>query len=351
MSLIYLLFVALLLSVYIIGYLKTRKVDDIPVKKLDLQQISVIIPYRDEAQEIPHLLHSIQQQSKFPLEIIFVNDHSTDGSELLVFASSLAEITQKIDLPATETGKKAAIRAGIELAKGSFILTWDADILLPQTYFEALQKQNESDLLILPVRMNGKQWYAPFFELDYAYLPNLQFALSGFGQYFVCSGANLLFRKESYLNYNENTTKASGDDVFLLRSMKQSGQKISLSVDKNLQVETGLPKSFLAVLHQRLRWIGKTNAVGDPLGFYLGLIALVYHFFPLIWMVIFPSEWYVLGLKIVIDSILFFSFLKQQGSLNRWSFVPFFSAFYPFYMLVIMILLPWFKPQWKGRVV
>lgn len=348
---VYSLFSISLLGLYFLGRLRISKKNRVGTN-INPKQISVVVPYRNEAENLPKLLSCIGQMKSLTLEIIFVNDHSTDDGAALLPEKINETPVFSIHLTTETSGKKAAIRAGVERASGDYILTWDADITISSCYFEAISELEEADLLILPVSMRGTSWYASFFELDYAYLPNLQTALAGFDRYFVCSGANLLFSKTAYLNFNKaewDAKSVSGDDIFLLRGMKLNGQKIGIATSKKLLAETALPSSFSAVLHQRLRWIGKTNAVGDKLSGIIGILGIIYHFTPWILLIFCPFSIYLIGAKALIDSFLFFPYLRAQGNLNRLWFVPFFSLIYPFYMLFVLFLLPWFKPKWKGR--
>ncbi|HEY4789172.1 MAG TPA: glycosyltransferase, partial [Bacteroidales bacterium] len=89
---------------------------------------SIIVPVRDEEENIKLLLDDLTSQN-YPLEqfeIILVDDHSSDNSVQL--AKEYPASNLKIQtLPTDSNGKKAALRLGIQEAKGELIITTDAD--------------------------------------------------------------------------------------------------------------------------------------------------------------------------------------------------------------------------------
>jgi 4,4'-diaponeurosporenoate glycosyltransferase len=92
--------------------------------------LSVIIPARNEEHNLPRLLHSINAQSVRPLEVIVVDDASTDRT---------AEVAEKLGatviasqpLPEEWRGKTWACQQGANFANGDILLFIDAD-----TWFE-----------------------------------------------------------------------------------------------------------------------------------------------------------------------------------------------------------------------
>ena len=92
--------------------------------------LSVIIPARNEAHNLPTLLHSINTQSFLPLEVIVVNDASTDRTAEL--ADQLGAIVIASEpLPDGWRGKTWACQQGANAACGDLLLFVDAD-----TWFE-----------------------------------------------------------------------------------------------------------------------------------------------------------------------------------------------------------------------
>lgn len=93
--------------------------------------VSIIIPARNEADNLPILLKSIQQQKSVDTEVIVANDDSTDGT---------AEIARDynariIDVPKTDSpGKYFACYTGSQHAQEDLFLFMDADTFFINEY-------------------------------------------------------------------------------------------------------------------------------------------------------------------------------------------------------------------------
>jgi len=93
-----------------------------------MTSVSVIIPAYNSASTIIRALQSVIAQTLAPLEIIVVDDASTDTTRDLVtsFASS-SSIPVRVLSQTTNSGPSAARNAGWEAATGDFIAFLDAD--------------------------------------------------------------------------------------------------------------------------------------------------------------------------------------------------------------------------------
>lgn len=321
-----------------------------------VEEISVVIPFRNEAQQLPKLIASLNALQFFPREIIWVNDHSEDDFMPCFDQLSVPFKSTLIHLAPGDEGKKTALRAGISDAQGKYILTWDADIVVNKNYFRQLAKTPRTDFLVLPVSMPGKNISQLFFELDYQYLNALNVAVSGHLNPIVASGANLLFNKDIFDeidSFEEHAEVASGDDVFLLQDFKRHRKEIELALHPDLQAKTDAPQTWDAFFQQRLRWIGKSRKVGDKVAAYLGIIGMVYHVG--FWLMFFtdPSWKELLALtivKIFLDAWLLLPYLFILKRAWVGFFLPFFSLLYPVYMLMILVMTMFYEPEWKGRV-
>lgn len=70
------------------------------------------------------------------IELIFVDDHSTDGSIEVIKAH--LKVPHRIVISESEKGKKNAIHQGVLNAQHDYILTLDADVELKPFYLERL---------------------------------------------------------------------------------------------------------------------------------------------------------------------------------------------------------------------
>lgn len=107
--------------------------------------LSIIVPCFNEEDSVPLFYKEAVKQEDFfhgkdvELEFIFVNDGSKDGTVMAVKA--LHEKDKRVHLVSFSRnfGKEAAIIAGLEKAKGDFVVLMDADLqdppaILPEMY-------------------------------------------------------------------------------------------------------------------------------------------------------------------------------------------------------------------------
>ncbi|MBM6996839.1 glycosyltransferase [Paenibacillus sp. DXFW5] len=101
------------------------------------EKVSVIIPARNEAGNLPQLLGSLQQQTCPPHEIIVVDDFSED--ETYDIATSYGvHVIQNEPLPPGWTGKTWAVWNGYRQSTGDVIAFLDADVRLAPRGLESL---------------------------------------------------------------------------------------------------------------------------------------------------------------------------------------------------------------------
>lgn len=106
-------------------------------------KISVIIPVYNAAQFLPKCLQSVCGQTLRDIEIICVNDASSDGSLLILqeYVQNDARI-KLIDLPHNQ-GAAVARNIAIESARGEYLGFVDADDFIDQNFYEKLFNQAE----------------------------------------------------------------------------------------------------------------------------------------------------------------------------------------------------------------
>ncbi len=101
-------------------------------------KVSVIIPARNESQNIGECLESIIDQTYSPalFEIIVVDDHSTDETAAIVSGYmgktnvKLVMLSDELNGTLINSYKKKAIEAGIKKSTGDLIVTTDADCVV-----------------------------------------------------------------------------------------------------------------------------------------------------------------------------------------------------------------------------
>lgn len=93
-------------------------------------ETSIIIPARNEEHNLPVLLRSINAQSSRPLEVLVVDDGSTDRTAVVAREFDATVIASQ-PLPDGWRGKTWACHQGAQAARGELLLFLDAD-----TWFE-----------------------------------------------------------------------------------------------------------------------------------------------------------------------------------------------------------------------
>jgi len=228
--------------------------------------VSVIVPGRNEAENIISCIQSILAQS-YPsdlFEIIFIDDHSDDET---------FDLVEKLDsenifaLKNTDSfGKKNALDFGIKKSKGSIIVTTDADCLVGKNWlrnFAFYFEKYDAEFVAAPVNFHKeKSTFERFQSLDFIGMMAVTAAGILTKKLSLANGANLAYRKKSFekLGGFEGIDQiASGDDMLLLEKF-QSGFPEGIFFLKNREatVFTKAKKTLPEFISQRLRWAGQT---------------------------------------------------------------------------------------------
>lgn len=113
--------------------------------------LSLIVPCYNEQEVIPLFMDAIDRVSSYPklaekdLEIIFVDDGSTDHTLELI--KKLAEIDQHIKFISFSRnfGKEAALYAGLQKASGDLVAVMDVDLQDPPSLLQDMCKAVETE--------------------------------------------------------------------------------------------------------------------------------------------------------------------------------------------------------------
>jgi cellulose synthase/poly-beta-1,6-N-acetylglucosamine synthase-like glycosyltransferase len=332
-------------------------------------KVSVIIPARNEEEQIDRCLESILNQS-YPAdltEVIVVNDFSTDET-----ASRVARF-QKVRLLNLSDGvgenglnayKKKAIETGIAAASGELIICTDADCTADPEWIVTMVQayQNGSDMIAGPVKITTDHSALSVFQaLDFISLQGITGAAVYKNLYPMCNGANLAYRREAFhavQGFRDIDHIASGDDMLLMRKMQMQfpGKTVYL---KNLKaiVSTGPAANLSSFFHQRIRWASKISHYKHPATFIT--LALVYALnlclLLLFGFSFFYPTWHWLILLLVLKTFAEFFFVSGVANFfDQRPLMKYFIFCQPFHIIYTVIAGTFGlfgKYKWKGRVV
>lgn len=258
----YLIFLSLI-------YFGLNNLDNSFVDRIPSEFVSVIIPFRNESENILDVFNSVSNQNypKDKLEIIFVDDFSTDNSyQILKRVNSFSHI-KIISVPidySVNAHKKRAIRFGIENSIGEIIVTTDADCFHSENWLRALLSffDSKTGFISGPVEfLEGNSLFEKFQQIEFAGLVITGAGLIGAEKPTICNAANIAYRKKAYEEvggFNFQMNLSSGDDELLMQKIsKETSYKVKFANNKDASVKTKANKSIYDFYQQRKRWASK----------------------------------------------------------------------------------------------
>lgn len=241
--------------------------------------ISVIIPARNEEEQIGACLKSLQQQ-EYPqslYEVIVIDDHSEDATARIVEQLAIPNVRllrladYVKDEEAISSYKKKSIELGLSLAVGSLIATTDADCIIPPIWLHTIGYAHEckgAELIAGPVLFHKEKNTLEYFQsLDFSGMMLLTAVGLSTNRWALANGANLAYTKalfEKVNGFEGNHQIASGDDIFIVEKvMQQCPDKILFTKHPYANLTTAKP-NWPSFFQQRLRW-GTKNAKAHPI--------------------------------------------------------------------------------------
>lgn len=111
--------------------LKSARFDRSETATVDLPKISILMPCKDEVANVAACATDLLAQTYTHFELIIINDRSHDGTgaeaDKVAATDPRVQVLHLDDRPTGWTGKTYALKRGMELATGDWILFVDAD--------------------------------------------------------------------------------------------------------------------------------------------------------------------------------------------------------------------------------
>lgn len=330
-------------------------------------KISVIIPARNEENNIGKLLEALKNQlyPKGLTEIIVVDDHSTDNTASIVQQFQFARLIH-IKEDTINSYKKKAIETGIAAATGELILTTDADCIPSTNWLQTIasfKEEKKSVFIAAPVVINCNSSVLQIFQaMDFMVLQGITGAAVTKEKMSMCNGANLAYERKAFYDVNCFTGVdhiASGDDMLLMHKIwKQNPGKVQYLKSKEAIVSTEPMKTWKSFFNQRIRWASKASMYNDkrilPV---LLLVYLVNLSFAVLLVAGFWNKYYwlyaaILWVAKTLVELQFFisvsKFFDKQWAIKLFFF---FQPLHIFYTIISGLFGQFGKYEWKGRKV
>lgn len=352
---VFLLFLIVIIS-------KKRK-----IKKNDNnEEVSIIVPFRNEAHNLGDLLLSLGSQDyKGKYELILVNDGSTDNFNIVIehltetLTYSIKVIESHFDKKLKLTGKQQALDKGVEEASYKWLAFTDADVKLKKNWISSLMNaaENKRTIAFGHTAIGGKKLnliekYSAF-QLEYLFSAAYSFNLAGI--HGSCMGNNMAISKDLY---NEiGGQKALGytitEDMKLINHALSIGAIVESVSPFSPTVITKAPSTISELVHQAIRWArgGVKSSLPVLIITILSSVqSVLFIALPLLFL-------FQRGINTALISIinfllltLFISvYIRKTKSPAKLYFFPLFYILYAIQSITLAFPMLFLKPKWKER--
>jgi cellulose synthase/poly-beta-1,6-N-acetylglucosamine synthase-like glycosyltransferase len=350
----------LFLGVIIYGWWSNSK----PTSNKEQQSIAVIVPFRNEENNLEKLVSSIKRLTYKKFEIIFINDHSEDHSrDLIISLVSQTDLKWHLIDLADKEGKKAAIETGINFSNADLIVTTDADCWMESNWLTHINDafDENTNMVAGPVILQGeKSLFHIWQQLEFSTLIGTGGAMINLNSPMMCNGANLAYRKLAFEKVNGfegiNQTPSGDDELLMFKFKKLFSSGIKFLDLKEAVISTYPAKNWSEFKHQRKRWSSKWKINKRPETISVALLIMFFHLtfiFTIVQTLIgdVPLKILIalLGIKFLLEVVFAKSVEVKLGSRFGLGVFLLSQAFYSFYAVIFGVLANFGKYDWKGR--
>ncbi len=318
--------------------------------------ISILIPARNEEENIGFLLNDLSKIESENIEIIVCDDQSTDNTYNIVNqyieSNNKIKIIQSKKLPKGWLGKNYACYQLSQAATGNYLLFVDADVRLQgnivQDTVAYLEKHQLGLLSIFPVQIQktfGEKISVPIMNyILLTLLPLIFVRISPFSSHSAANGQFMLFDANTYKkNQPHKMFKNSAvEDITISRHFKKKNIKIAcLTGEKKVQCR--MYKNYKAALNGFAKNIFMFFGNSRLLAFLFWIIVALGS----IPVLLFKINFFIIYLVLYLMVLLLYSFVSKQNMILNVLLFPIQILF----LLQVMLTNIFNKKQylWKGR--
>jgi cellulose synthase/poly-beta-1,6-N-acetylglucosamine synthase-like glycosyltransferase len=347
-------------TIFLYGLKKSEKTKNKIEQELSA---SIIVAARNEEASIRDCLESLTK-IEYPfrkLEIIIVNDQSTDRTESII--KEFVERDTRFRLVNAKAGKghligKAnALSQAIDISNGEIILFTDADCIVPPSWVKSTISHFAKDVGIVGgfTILKAENIFEGLQSLDWVFLYSVASAAATLGFPLTAVGNNLAVRRTAYDavgGYSKIPFSVTEDYLLTREILSKTGLKMRFPLNKNTVILSRACSTLKQLYHQRKRWgIGALDMV--TAGFFAFGIPFAFILILLISLLFTPLNLFllVLGIKLIMEIIFTGYSLKRMGAIGYIKYFIFFEI----YLVIYVLALPWVallnrKVLWKDRL-
>lgn len=330
--------------------------------------VSVIVAARNESESISKTIEDLLKQDydKDLLEIIFIDDHSTDDTAKVISSYPEIKLIVLNENGALNSYKKKAIQTAIGGAKGKLIITTDADCRMGTDWLKTIvnfYEENDYKMISSPVAyFEEKSFFERAQSLEFLYLIGLGASTIGNHKPSTCNGANLAYERDAFYEvggFKGIDDLASGDDELLLHKMAaRFGEKIGFLKNRDAIVYTYAKPTLTEFIQQRKRWASKSTRYKNKSIIVLGVCVWLFNVSILLNLLtgIFLLAYLKIALiqivvKISVEFIFLVDVTKFAKRRELLFLLPLLNVMHILYIIFIGIAGNSGKYKWKGRMV
>jgi len=253
----------------------------------EIPSVSVIIAARNESKNLPQLIKSLATQEHPQMEVIIINDRSTDESDKVIKkAIEGQKHFQQINinsLPDGWTGKKYALLKGIQDAKNEILLFTDADCIPKSSQWATLVAATFDTRIDIVLGFspyeNRATWLNQFIQFE-TLLTGLQYlGLANLGRPYMGVGRNWAIRKHAYdLEYLKSISDIIGGDDDLMINHLATRTNTSIITAPSSQTISKPTESWNDFFKQKIRHLSVGSHYHQKDKTVLGLFTLAFLF-------------------------------------------------------------------------
>jgi cellulose synthase/poly-beta-1,6-N-acetylglucosamine synthase-like glycosyltransferase len=329
-------------------------------------KVSVIVVAKDEQENLPPLLASLESQSVQDFQIILASDRSQDRTlELMkAFAEKhgsrvkVMENTEEVD----DLGpKQFVLDIAIAAAEGEILVFTDADCTAPRHWVEKLQPYFHDPrvgVVFGQISLSKERgFFRNFQAFDQPLIHQYNSATAGLGMPGSCFGNNMVARKAviDQIGGFRSLGYTLVEDAALATAAAKSGWKVRVSTRTDTMIQTKAQEHWRDLINQHLRWNGGAFYHEDfatrfayrfiTLFLIASVVAVPIAVF-LPFLFVFPAASFIsVGLVALIAGILY----RPDKSWYLLRLVPYTCFFLLFYSFVTLLSIFRVPPRWKGK--